>query len=180
MVRCRVLDRRRLLHQEPPASWHRERARHAPHRSGIRARRLQTRPALQVSVGLRQSDGDRRARGMAPGRAGLGSGHDHPLRRADGRCHGGIRSVRAPAQRQPDQRCPAAVEVTGRSSWTTEDPSQATTDRIVSERAAGHTFSAIAQGLNDDAVETARGGASWYPSTVKAVLTSADLDRAAA
>lgn len=54
------------------------------------------------------------------------------------------------------------------------------TARIVSERAAGMTLAAIAEGLLADAVLTARGGASWYPSTVKAVLVPADLDLAAA
>lgn len=57
---------------------------------------------------------------------------------------------------------------------------QEITDRIVSERAGGRTLAAIAQALNDDAVPTARGGARWYPSTIKAVLASADLDAAPA
>lgn len=54
--------------------------------------------------------------------------------------------------------------------------SQEVTDRIVTERAEGRTLAAIAEGLNADDVPTARGGARWYPSTVKAVLTSASLD----
>ncbi len=58
--------------------------------------------------------------------------------------------------------------------------SQAVTDRIVTERAEGSTLAAIAEGLNNDGVKTARGGARWYPSTVKAVLASADLDALAA
>jgi DNA invertase Pin-like site-specific DNA recombinase len=53
------------------------------------------------------------------------------------------------------------------------------TERIVSEREEGKTLAAIAAGLNSDAVPTARGGARWYPSTVKAVLTSASLDAVA-
>lgn len=57
---------------------------------------------------------------------------------------------------------------------------RAITGRIVAEREAGRTLAAIADGLNEDVVPTARGGARWYPSTVKAVLTSADLDSAAA
>lgn len=52
--------------------------------------------------------------------------------------------------------------------------------RIVAERSEGKTLAAIAEGLNADSVPTARGGACWYPSTVKAVLTSAELDAAAA
>ena len=52
--------------------------------------------------------------------------------------------------------------------------------RIVSERAAGRTLAAIADGLNAEGVPTARNGARWYPSTVKAVLISAELDASAA
>jgi DNA invertase Pin-like site-specific DNA recombinase len=44
--------------------------------------------------------------------------------------------------------------------------------RIVSERNAGQTLQAIANGLMTDAVPTARGGASWRPSSVAAVLRS--------
>ena len=58
-----------------------------------------------------------------------------------------------------------AVEVTARIVWAREE---------------GQTLTAIAEGLNRDRVATARGGARWYPSTVKAVLTSAALDDAAA
>ena len=53
-------------------------------------------------------------------------------------------------------------------------------DRIVAERANGKTLAGIAQGLNADGVPTARGGAKWYPSTVKAALDSAGLDTTAA
>jgi DNA invertase Pin-like site-specific DNA recombinase len=56
---------------------------------------------------------------------------------------------------------------------------QDVTERIVSEREEGKTLTAIAEGLNADEVPTARGGARWYPSTVKAVLTSASLDAVA-
>ncbi|GAB2449079.1 recombinase family protein [Nocardioides hungaricus] len=54
------------------------------------------------------------------------------------------------------------------------------TDRVVRERESGATLAAIASGLNDDGVPTARGGARWYPSTVRAVLSSAALDAVAA
>lgn len=54
-----------------------------------------------------------------------------------------------------------------------------TIERIVRERADGATFASIAEGLNRDAVPTARGGASWYPSTVRAALESVELDRQA-
>jgi DNA invertase Pin-like site-specific DNA recombinase len=56
---------------------------------------------------------------------------------------------------------------------------QSVTERIVSEREQGRTLAAIAEGLNADSVPTARGGARWYPSTVKAVLASASLDAVA-
>lgn len=55
-----------------------------------------------------------------------------------------------------------------------------TTGRIVSERAQGRTLTAIAEALNADSVPTARGGAKWYASTVRAVLQSAELDSSAA
>ena len=55
-----------------------------------------------------------------------------------------------------------------------------TTERVVSERAQGKTLTAIAEGLNNDGIETARHGAKWYASTVRAVLLSAELDSAAA
>lgn len=48
--------------------------------------------------------------------------------------------------------------------------------RIVAERGEGQTLAAIADGLNRDSVATARGGSRWYPSTVKAVLMSSELD----
>lgn len=55
---------------------------------------------------------------------------------------------------------------------------EATLDRIVGERAEGGTLKAIADGLNRDGVPTARGGAQWYPSTVRAALQSRELDAA--
>lgn len=54
------------------------------------------------------------------------------------------------------------------------------TARIVLARAEGQALAAIAESLNGDGVATARGGARWYPSTVKAVLCSAALDALAA
>jgi DNA invertase Pin-like site-specific DNA recombinase len=54
------------------------------------------------------------------------------------------------------------------------------TERIVSERRGGRTLTAIAQSLNEEGVPTARGGAKWHPSTVRAVLVSAELDASAA
>jgi DNA invertase Pin-like site-specific DNA recombinase len=47
--------------------------------------------------------------------------------------------------------------------------------RISAARGAGETLSAIADRLNADGVPTARGGVSWYPSTIAAVLRSAEL-----
>lgn len=54
------------------------------------------------------------------------------------------------------------------------------TQRIVSERAQGRTLTAIADGLNSEGVPTARGGAKWHASTIRAVLASAKLDSSAA
>lgn len=48
--------------------------------------------------------------------------------------------------------------------------------RIVRARRRGRTLAAIASRLNRDGVATAQGGAQWWPSTVKAVLVSADVD----
>ena len=48
--------------------------------------------------------------------------------------------------------------------------------RIVDARQAGHTLRSIADALNADEVPTARNGRCWYPSTVAAVLRSAELD----
>jgi DNA invertase Pin-like site-specific DNA recombinase len=44
--------------------------------------------------------------------------------------------------------------------------------RIVDERRAGQSLPGIARGLMADGVPTARGGATWHPSTVAAVLES--------
>jgi DNA invertase Pin-like site-specific DNA recombinase len=44
--------------------------------------------------------------------------------------------------------------------------------RIVAERSSGATLRAIADGLNDDEVPTAMGGARWYVSTVQGVVSA--------
>ena len=51
------------------------------------------------------------------------------------------------------------------------------TRRIIAERANGLTFQAIADGLMDDGIPTARGKTRWFPATIKAVTIS---DNAAA
>ena len=51
------------------------------------------------------------------------------------------------------------------------------TRRIVTERAAGRTFQAIAEGLMANGIPTSRGKTRWYAATIKAVVTS---DNAAA
>lgn len=56
----------------------------------------------------------------------------------------------------------------------------AVTARIVAARMEGQTLAVIARELNAEEVPTARGGRCWYPSTVKAVLVSAELDDSAA
>ena len=48
--------------------------------------------------------------------------------------------------------------------------------RVAKERNEGRSFRAIADGLNRDAVPTARGGTQWWPSTARAVVRSVDLD----
>jgi DNA invertase Pin-like site-specific DNA recombinase len=45
--------------------------------------------------------------------------------------------------------------------------------RIRRRRKAGKTLAAIAEELNREGVPTAHGGAKWYPSTVRAILSSA-------
>ncbi len=52
--------------------------------------------------------------------------------------------------------------------------------RIVNERAAGVTLTAIADRLTADGVPTAQRGARWYASSVRAVLQSVELDVAKA
>jgi DNA invertase Pin-like site-specific DNA recombinase len=51
--------------------------------------------------------------------------------------------------------------------------------RIVCEHDSGSTLTRIAQCLNEERVPTARGGARWYPSTVRAAIRSDRLDREA-
>lgn len=53
-------------------------------------------------------------------------------------------------------------------------------ERIVAERKAGATMTAIADQLTAEGVPRAQGGLRWYASTVSAVLDSAALDRPAA
>ena len=45
--------------------------------------------------------------------------------------------------------------------------------RIVAERAAGSTLTAIAHRLTQDEIPTAHGGQRWWPSTVRAVAAAA-------
>ena len=53
-------------------------------------------------------------------------------------------------------------------------------DRIATEAAAGQSLAGIARSLNTDQVPTARGGRSWYASTVASVLRSLELDKGVA
>lgn len=46
--------------------------------------------------------------------------------------------------------------------------------RIVAERAAGRSFSAIARRLTAEAIPTTQGGRQWYPSTVRAAVVSVE------
>lgn len=52
--------------------------------------------------------------------------------------------------------------------------------RILAARTAGESFQKIADGLNADGVPTSRGGATWYPSSVHAVVVSQDATKLAA
>lgn len=52
--------------------------------------------------------------------------------------------------------------------------------RIVEERNGGAGWSAIARGLMADGVQTARGGATWYPSSVQSVYNGQDAASLAA
>ncbi len=52
--------------------------------------------------------------------------------------------------------------------------------RIVAEREAGRTLTAIAHGLNEDGISTARGGGVWWQSTVSAALARHHEEQAAA
>ena len=46
-------------------------------------------------------------------------------------------------------------------------------NRIRTERAAGKSLAAIANGLNTDHIPTAQGGRRWYPATVRYTLKRA-------
>ena len=56
---------------------------------------------------------------------------------------------------------------------------EAIRQRIARERAQGHILQAIADGLNEAGIPTARGG-QWGTSNVQKVLLSVELDRSAA
>lgn len=47
-------------------------------------------------------------------------------------------------------------------------------ERIISEREAGKSLAAIANGLNADHIPTAQGGRRWYPATVRYTLKRAE------
>lgn len=70
----------------------------------------------------------------------------------------------------------AQLKAQGRRLGRPRTIDQAVVDRIVAARHAGESVSGIARALNSDLVPTARGGAQWYPSTVRAVLASETLD----
>lgn len=50
--------------------------------------------------------------------------------------------------------------------------------RITEERGRGRTYAGIAGQLTQERVPTVQGGVRWWPSTVKAVLQSVELDAA--
>jgi len=53
-------------------------------------------------------------------------------------------------------------------------------NRIMNMRTTGNSLRAIADTLNAEQVPTAQGGGKWHASTVRAVLTSVELDAASA
>ena len=70
---------------------------------------------------------------------------------------------------------PAEGTVFGPRAWKTRKgvTPDAVAERIRREREAGRTYRAIAEGLNEDDVPTAQGGAQWWPATVRQVLARA-------
>lgn len=70
----------------------------------------------------------------------------------------------------------AQLKLQGRRLGRPRTLNRAVVKRILDARRAGQSVSGIAGDLNSDAVPTARGGARWYPSTVRAVLASELLD----
>jgi DNA invertase Pin-like site-specific DNA recombinase len=66
----------------------------------------------------------------------------------------------------------AAGTVFGPRTWKQRSgvTPEAVAERIRREREAGRTYRAIAEGLNDDDVATAQGGAKWWAATVRQVL----------
>jgi DNA invertase Pin-like site-specific DNA recombinase len=86
------------------------------------------------------------------------------------------------SQRTRDALAQAKIHGTrsGRPIGRTSSLPSAVVRRVVRERAKGRTLRAIAAGLNADQVPTGQAGASWYASTVAAVLrTTAAVEIAA-
>jgi len=50
-----------------------------------------------------------------------------------------------------------------------------TATRIRVERESGLTLTSIARRLNEEGIPTARGGARWYPSTVRAIARQSEM-----
>jgi DNA invertase Pin-like site-specific DNA recombinase len=69
----------------------------------------------------------------------------------------------------------ASGMVFGPRAWKTRKGvmPDAVAERIRRQRAEGRTLRAIAEGLNEDGVPTAQGGAQWWPATVRQVLARA-------
>lgn len=66
----------------------------------------------------------------------------------------------------------AAKRASGIQLGRRQEVASAIAERIVRERAAGTTWSAIADRLNAEGVPTAHGGARWWPSSDRAVAVS--------
>ncbi len=74
------------------------------------------------------------------------------------------------------QRTLAAKQAAGVRLGRPRRLSQEVVDRIVAARDGGKGLTAIARALSEEGVPTAQGGARWYPSTVRAILESADRE----
>ena len=70
------------------------------------------------------------------------------------------------------RRPPHKRTTTSRPSGRPTAVAPAVVDRIRAERAAGKSLAEIARDLNAGGTPTAHGGRQWWPSTVRAVLSS--------
>jgi DNA invertase Pin-like site-specific DNA recombinase len=95
-----------------------------------------------------------------------------------GEMHAGVLAVFSQFERRLiGQRTKEAMAVKRSEGVRLGRPTTLTPDvvsRIRTERERGATLTAIAEGLNADAVPTAHGGVKWHPSTIAKVLRAPD------